>query len=67
MEKIPEAIMSAARGHVASLESEGYNAAPSDAFDDWDAVSLPQVPGKTTPEIRVMLAQAIEIAIEENC
>ena len=41
----PQSIIEAAAGHISAGETEGWQADPDDALYNWDACSLPQVPG----------------------
>jgi hypothetical protein len=56
-------ITAAAKLHVSGTRSDGFDPAPADAYQ-WPVESLPKVAGKTTDEIRAMLAAEIKRIIK---
>lgn len=63
----PEAVEEVAARHIDALETAGFQAEPSDAFEHWDAVSLPTVPGASEQTIRRLLSEAITRQLAAQC
>ena len=63
----PDAVEEAAARHVDALETDGIQAEPSDAFERWDSVSLPMVPGASEETVRRLLSEAIARQLTAQC